>query len=71
MVSLTGEKEEEKDEHERVSKVQESGDPALDVQLGEEVVDTVDEEVQCSTPTCQETSPPPVVILLYYKQEIK
>lgn len=57
------EQEENKDNHCSVSKVEECGGEALHLQLGEEVVDAVDEEVDGREAWGQERPPPPVVIL--------
>lgn len=57
-------KKEEAEHHDGgVTEVEEGGGPALDVQLGEEVVDAVAGQVEGREPAGQEAAPPPVVIL--------
>lgn len=55
--------EEQKDHDQRVAKVQEGRGGVLDLQLGREVVATVDEQIDRGESRRQERSPPPVVVL--------
>lgn len=59
----TGQQEEQEHHDQRVAKVQEGRGGVLDLQLGGEVVATVDEQIDRRKAGCQERSPPPVVVL--------
>ena len=60
---LTCEQEEGENHDGGVTEVQEGRCGSLDLQLGDEVVDAVDEEVERGEPARQVTAPPPVVVL--------
>ena len=64
-VIFTGEEEEEEHNDGGVSEVEEGGGGALDLELGDEVVDAVDGQVEGGEPRGQEASPPPMVVLEY------
>ena len=60
---LTCEQEESEDHDEGVAEVEQRADEALDVQLADVVVYTVDEEIDGREATGQEGAPPPVIVL--------
>ena len=60
---VTGEQEEEENHDGRVSEVEEGRGRSFDLQLGDEVVDAVDEQVERGEAARQVASPPPVVVL--------
>ena len=60
---LTCEEEEDEDHDHGIAKVEKGAGCSYDLQLGEEVVDRVDEQVDRREATGQERAPPPVVIL--------
>jgi hypothetical protein len=59
----SGKDEEEKGDHEGISKVEEGVDKAGELELRHVVVDAVEENVHGAEAARQERSPPPVVIL--------
>ena len=60
---LTCEHEEEEDHDEGVPEVEKRRDETVNLELGDEVMHTIDEEVHCCESRCQESTPPPVVVL--------
>ncbi len=69
-LQLTRQQEEEENHDGRVTKVEECGRRPFNLQLGYEVVDAVDEQVECGEPTGQETAPPPVIVLKLQKLSV-
>ena len=63
MYLLTRKEEEAEDHDAGVAEVEEGGGGAHDVELGDEVVDTVDGQVEGGEAGGQETPPPPVIVL--------
>lgn len=49
--------------NESVTKIQEGRCESFNIQFCKEVVDTIEEQIECSESTCQKGSPPPSVIL--------
>ena len=60
---VTSEQEEEENHDGRVSEVEEGRGRSFDLQLGDEVVDAVDEQVERGEAAGQVTAPPPVIVL--------
>ena len=60
---LTSEQEEEEHDDGGVSEVEEGRSGALDLELGDEVVDAVRGQVERGEAGGQEAAPPPVIIL--------
>ncbi len=63
-LKLTCEQEEGENHDGGVTEVQERRCGSLDLELGDEVVDAVDEKVERGKAACQVAAPPPVVVLL-------
>lgn len=61
--NLTCEKEEDEDHNQSVSKVEDGAGSSDDLQLWEEVMDSIDKQIHCCEATGQEGTPPPVVVL--------
>ncbi len=66
-LKLTCEQEEGENHDGGVTEVQEGRCGSLDLELGDEVVDAVDEKVERGEAACQVAAPPPVVVLLKNK----
>lgn len=65
---LTCEEEEDKDHNHCVSKVEDGAGSSYYLQLWEEVVHSIDEQIDCCEAAGQEGAPPPVVVLdTHYK----
>ena len=65
---LTCGDEEEEHNDPSIAKVEKGVDKATHLQLGEEEMDTVEEEIDGGEARCQEGSPPPVIVLKSKKQ---
>lgn len=59
----TCEEEEDEDHDHGIAKIEKGAGCSYDLQLGEEVMDSVDEQVDRREATGQERAPPPVVVL--------
>lgn len=59
----TCEEEEEEDHDEGVTEIQHGGDNTVYAQLAEEVMNAVDEQIECCAAWGEEAAPPPVVVL--------
>lgn len=59
----TSEQEEDESHDQGIAKVEDGAGQSGDLQLGEEVMNGVDEEIKSSEAACQEGTPLPVVVL--------
>lgn len=68
---LTCEEEEDEDHNQSVSKVEYGTGCSNYLQLWEEVVYSIDEQIDCGETASQEGTPPPVVVLDTDTREVK